>query len=221
MLAGQVPVLCLSRNASAPDRETPAYHVVNTVPQGYHFDMTILAELLAVAGEQRGFVTVSDARTVKVNPVELRKLAAKGHLEHRGHGLYRFATFPAATHDDLMEAALWADGAGVVSHESALMLWNLCDANPRRIHVTVPRRIRRQNPAGYRVYLSVLGPTDRDWVAGIPVTTPARTILDAAATGTDPQLIEQAIASAVRLQLVSEADAQNLRERTSVLSGGS
>ncbi len=37
-----------------------------------------------------------------------------------------------------MEAALWADGPGVISHESALLLWGLADVNPRLIHLTVP-----------------------------------------------------------------------------------
>jgi predicted transcriptional regulator of viral defense system len=173
--------------------------------------MPIIDELLGVAGHQRGYVTVDDARDLNVAPVELRKMAARGRLEHRGHGLYRIAAFPYSTHDDLMEAALWADGVGTISHESALILWDVCDANPRHIHVTIPRRMRRHNPDEYHLHQADVPMPDRDWIAGIPVTSIRRTISDSATTGTDPHLINQAIESAVRKQLIGKTDAEGLQ----------
>jgi predicted transcriptional regulator of viral defense system len=91
----------------------------------------------------------------------------------------------------------------VVSHESALDLWDLSDVVPDAVHVTVPRACRslaRRPPPGVIVHT-----TTRPWEkgevrknGGIRVTSPARTILDAAAAGTQAEQIEMAIRQALR-----------------------
>ena len=175
--------------------------------------MTYLEDLLEIAGEQRGFVTTRDAATLGVPPVELRKMAARGVLVRRGHGLYRIDAFAAQRHDEFMEAVLWVGGDGVISHESALSLWGLADVNPRHINVTVPRRTRRAGGAVYRLWLAGLTPADVDRCEGIPVTTPERSIVDASLAGTDPRLIDQAIRTADRHDHLGISGAAALRDR--------
>lgn len=176
--------------------------------------MGYLEDLLEVAGVRRGFVTTADAADLDVPAVELRKMAARGVLEHRGHGLYRIAAFAVQRHDELMEAVLWAGGAGVVSHESALSLWELADVNPRRIDVTVQRRMRRAGGGHYRLWIADLRPDEVDHHLGIPVTTPHRSIEDVATGGTDPRLVAQAIENAERHEHISTRVAERLRVTT-------
>ena len=182
--------------------------------------MSHLESLLTVAGEQRGYVTARDADGVGVPPVELRKMAARGVLSRKGHGLYRIDAFPVQRHDEFMEANLWAGGEGVTSHESALSLWELCDVNPRVINVTVPRRMRRASPTFYRLWINDLRPFDIDWHEGIRVTSPARSIADALDSGTRSSLIEQAIESALRYRLMDERSAKELRNRLDLVYSG-
>lgn len=171
--------------------------------------MTYLQVLLGPAAAQRGFVTPQNARDLGVPPVELAKMAARGGMEHRSYGLYRVAGFPSMPGDELMEAVLWA-GGGIISHEAALAHWELADVNPRRIDITVERRVRRTGGDRYRLWIAQVPPADADEYLGIPVTSPARTIRDAAAAGTDPALIDQAIGNGVSRQLLGLRDRKQL-----------
>jgi predicted transcriptional regulator of viral defense system len=173
--------------------------------------VSYLEQLLTVAGEQRGYITTSDAESVGVPKVELRKMAARGVLVRRGHGLYRIDAFPVQRHDEFMEANLWAGGKGVTSHESALWLWELADVNPRRIYVTVPNRTRRSGPSYYDVRVQQLQPIDLDWHQGIRITSPARSIADCTHLGTSGYLIEQAIVSARSYRLIDDPAEASLR----------
>ncbi len=58
-------------------------------------------------------------------------------------GLFRFADVPAGPLDQYAEATLWPlEIQGVLSHATALDLHALCDVNPSRIDITVPRDFR-------------------------------------------------------------------------------
>lgn len=160
--------------------------------------MTSLERLLEVAAHQRGYVTTRNAQELGVAPVELRKLKQRGRLERHAHGLYRLASFPHREHDELMRAALWADGRGVISHQSAIALWNLADVNPNKIDVTVPPpyRPRRKGGESYRIWTRDLDPVDIDHVDDIPVVTPERAIVEAANSGLQSRFVDQAIRTA-------------------------
>jgi predicted transcriptional regulator of viral defense system len=101
--------------------------------------------LLERAQQQYGFLTPEDARVLGVDPTQLRIMAARHTLERRGHGLYKMTAVPPTELDAYMEATLWAGRRGVLSHETALDLDDLCDVNPSAIHLTVPRDFRTRN----------------------------------------------------------------------------
>jgi hypothetical protein len=46
----------------------------------------------------------------------------------------------------LAEATLWADRRGILSHDTALDLHELCGINPAQIHITIPAAYRLQKP---------------------------------------------------------------------------
>jgi AbiEi antitoxin C-terminal domain len=108
---------------------------------------------------------------------------------HRVHrGVY------AVGHEDLtwegrcMAAVLAAAPARVVkghqpivaSHRSAAWLWDVLAYRPQAIEVTAPKPRRSRRP--YVVHRAVLVRGERGVREGIPVTSPARTCLDCAAT---------------------------------------
>jgi len=152
-----------------------------------------------VAVDQYGYVTTADAREAGVSPDVLRVLAHRGDAERVGQGLYRMRMVPVAARDQLMEATLWPRGLGVISHDTALDLWELCDVNPSKVHVTVPAsaRIRRRPPPAYAVHERDLDPDDITRLEGIRVVTVRRAILDGIERHLGGHLIDQAIATAL------------------------
>lgn len=170
-------------------------------------------DLLTVAGTQRGYVTTADASAVGVPLVELRKLAHRGKLERIAQGLYRISAYPHAENDELMEAALWPGGKGVVSCEAALALWGLADVHPRRIDVTVPRKYNPRKAGGGRYRIRRRDLADIDYIEGIPVVTPSRAVEDAIDAGVAHRFIEQAIRTARRRNLFGRDTEEALRRR--------
>jgi very-short-patch-repair endonuclease len=68
----------------------------------------------------------------------------------------------------------------MVSHGSAGFMWMLLRERPRPVEVTVLAAWKPVHP-GLRTHISAtLSPRDRRWVERIPVTSPARTLLDLA-----------------------------------------
>lgn len=164
--------------------------------------------LLDRAFDQYGFVTSDDARSLGIDEKRLVDMERRGTLERVARGLYRFKVIPYTGREHLMEAVLWPRRTrGVLSHDTALELHELCDINPTKIHITVPRRYRinRDIPSPYAIHHRDLADSDRTLIEGIPVVTPAQAIEDAIATYVDPKLIDQAIDTARRRGLIRGA----------------
>lgn len=176
--------------------------------------MRVWDQLVERAAEQHGYVTTRDARDLKIDPTQLRLLAARGRLERIGRGVYRVPVLPRGEHDQFAAAVAWSLGRGVISHESALVLHDLADVNPPRIHLTVPRDNYPRAAGGdmYRVHRRELVGTDVMAVHGIPVTIVARTINDCLTTGTDPYQLRAAIDRAETVGTLRSGAAAKLRK---------
>lgn len=160
--------------------------------------MNLWDKVVEWASERHGYVTTRDARSLGVAPVELRKMAARGRLEHVARGAYRVSVLPRGANDDLAAAVAWALGRGVISHESALILHGLSDVNPSRVHLTVPPDNYPRGRGGelYRLHRRLLREAEVTEVDALPVTVVARTIRDCASAGTDPYQLRRAIDTA-------------------------
>ncbi|MGC5053593.1 MULTISPECIES: type IV toxin-antitoxin system AbiEi family antitoxin domain-containing protein [Micromonospora] len=176
---------------------------------------SLLEELVDVAVDQHGYVRTRDATARGIDGANLRKMAARGRLEKVGRGLYRVPFLPRDEHDEYAEAVLWAEGRGIISHGSALALHQLCDINPSRLHLTVPPTYTPRRTGGelYRVWRRKLDPGEVTAVDGIPVVTAERAVGDGIASGIDPQMLTQAIATARREGLLTVAQARQLRRQ--------
>lgn len=167
-----------------------------------------------VAADHFGYIRVEQARQVDVSPKTLHMMAKRGTLERVSTGLYRVVALAPSAHSEYMEASLWPRGAqGVVSHDSALVLHELSDVNPAKIHITLPRgyRVNRPVPPVYAIHSADLSDHEVEQVNGIPVTTPTRTIVDCCRDHLGPALIRQAIDDAVRKGLLGASQAERLR----------
>jgi predicted transcriptional regulator of viral defense system len=116
-------------------------------------------------------------------------------------GLYRLRHFPPSPHEHVMVGWLpLRDSGAVVSHESALELHDLSDVIPSAVHLTVPRSERGIRPReGVRLHTAFRPATKREVqsIAGLPVTNPERSIVDALDAGAQPEQIEMAVHQAL------------------------
>ncbi len=65
----------------------------------------------------------------------------------------------------------------MISHESALSVFDLSDILPAGVHVTVPRSASRRR-SGIKMHTRRLEPEEITWREGLPVTRAERTITD-------------------------------------------
>ena len=85
-----------------------------------------------------------------------------------------------------MAAVLGAGDGAVLSHRSAAALWGMRDTSRARTEVSVPRH--RRSTARVERHLAAMQPDEIAIERGIPVTTPARTLLDLATVLGEDQL---------------------------------
>ena len=161
--------------------------------------------LEAEAYQQSGYFNAAQARTHGVSRQLLEHHVRRGRFQRVRRGLYRIQGFPTVEHDDMREAwmAVGVPNA-LLSHESALALLNLSDNIHDATHILVPRRHR-----GLRPPPSVVVHTRPDsediatvWRDGLPLTAPARTLLDVAEQ-LQPEQLSMAVRQALRRGLVT------------------
>lgn len=172
--------------------------------------------LFEVAADKYGYVTLADAAEFEIEPKRVHEMAEHGTLERIAYGLYRFPTFPPHPLAQYMEATLWPRPAtGVLSHDTALDLHDLCDVNPGKLHVTVPKRWRtnRTVPKLYVLHRRDLAPQEVTYHEGIPIVTPARAIVDGIEENLRGDLVEQAIETARRRGLIAPAELEHIENR--------
>src|SRR5260370_25827361 len=105
-------------------------------------------------------------------------------------GIDRRADSPPAERPDLMLWYLWSQNRreipeGTYSHETALSLHELSDIMPSKLHMTVPKKFRRnsQIPEILVLHRADLNEGDVHDPHRVKVTRPLRTILDLLETG--------------------------------------
>jgi len=164
--------------------------------------------LYRVAESQAGYFTAGQAVAAGMDRATLRHHARLGgRYERARRGLYRLRHFPSSRFEHVVVAWLPLRGAGaVVSHESALELYDLADVIPDAVHVSVPRAKRGQRARnGVRIHSMERPPAGAEVrsVAGVAVTSPERAIVDALEGGVQPEQVDLAIAQAIERGLTT------------------
>jgi predicted transcriptional regulator of viral defense system len=159
--------------------------------------------LFALAAGQSGYFTAAQALDTGYS-----YSAQKFHVDHGNwlrvdRGLFRLPEWPPGEHDSLIRWSLWARGRAVVSHDTALSVHQLGDANPALVHLTVPPNFRPKAP-GVRLHPADLPSEDILDRQGFRITTPLRTILDVAAGNLDLDQVATALGDALEAGLLTQ-----------------
>jgi len=181
---------------------------------------TRMDELYALAEEHDGLLASKEARALGIQDSVLVRLAQRGRLERMSRGVYRIAQYPADRLAQYREAILWAQASQgperiALSHETALLLYGISDANPARVSLTVPMsaRLRREHPEWIVIHRADLTPQEISRHEGMPVTTVERSIMDVLLATHRVDVARKAISDALREGLLNAAQAGGLRNR--------
>jgi very-short-patch-repair endonuclease len=156
-----------------------------------------------VAARQLGLITAEQLIAAGVGRGSIRWRLAHGALHRVFRGVYLVGHSVPAPGAFEFAAVLACGGGTVVSHRSAAGVWCIAAAPTGEVEVTVVGRDCRSR-LGLRVHqVGTLDPRDRSTRKGIPITAPAWTVIDYAATSGYEEA-ERAIAEAFALRLLTE-----------------
>lgn len=139
---------------------------------------TPLQRALALAQRQYGLLTTRDAVACGLSDDQVERFARSAGWQRLARGLYALPGSVPSWRRDAMGAVLLGGPHAVASHLTAAALWGLCRA-PVLPHVLVPRSASSRTRLA-RVHRGPLPPVDRARREGIPCTSAARTVVDAA-----------------------------------------
>ena len=134
--------------------------------------------IAALADVQHGVVSRTQllAAGITRRQIQRRLQGARLHVVYRG--VYAVGHGSLSPMGMWMAAVLAAGEGGVLSHWSAATLWRMRRGRGPRSHVTAPRKRRRSRAITF--HHAHLPDDEMTIEQGIPVTTPARTLLDLA-----------------------------------------
>lgn len=144
---------------------------------------------------------------------QIRHLVEAGALERVEPSVLRIAGAPVSWEQLLLAGLLGLGSDAVVSHVAAAALWGFDGVRHGAVEFTVPRSNRNRLAVGIVHSSLLLDPVDLTRKDRYPITTPARTIIDAASRFSLRQL-EGIVDAACRDRLTDE---EHLVERLAAL----
>ena len=164
------------------------------------------AALFETADQQAGYFTTQQARSAGFSAPLISYHTKTGAFSRISRGVYRMRNYPSSPREPLFAAWLAVGPESAISHESALDVYGLTDLIPDQVHLTVPRGRsvpRRLGSARIHTTTRELAGDQITIRDGLRLTSPTRSIVDAAEAGSAPEQIVNAIDQAVRRGLVT------------------
>lgn len=180
--------------------------------------------LYETAAAQQGHFTLEQAARAGYSRQLLEHHLQRGRILRPRRGIYRLVHFPPGEEEELTILWLWSHQEGVFSHQTALMLHDLSDALPSRIHLTVPESWRTRRlavPPVALLHYGTIPPADRTWFGSVPVTRPLRTVLDCIAGSVAPDLVRQAVEDGRKRGLFSRPELTKIQKTLDTARRGS
>ncbi|MEA2124543.1 MAG: hypothetical protein QOI80_1325 [Solirubrobacteraceae bacterium] len=146
-----------------------------------------------IAANQNGRITTQQLRRecgFQNSGIERGVQSGKLHRVH--HGVYAVGHLAPSRVGDWHAAVLACGPKAVLSHRCAATAFGIRDGVGPRIDVTIPADKRRRRP-GIAVHCADLLPFETDIWSNIPITSPARTMVDLAHELRDEEATEWAI----------------------------
>ena len=158
------------------------------------------------AARQHGVFTREQAHEAGLSDRQLRWRIEHGRIDRLALHTFRIAGCPPSWRQRLTAACLAAGTGAAASHRTAAAIHGFDGFQPGVVEITVPQGRRDFRMDGVIVHSSAYwGVEDIVVVAGIPVSTPERTLCTLAAVCSDEQ-VESALDSAERDRTVDRRD---------------
>jgi predicted transcriptional regulator of viral defense system len=141
--------------------------------------------LFQIATVQQGYFTTSQAIEAGFQDATHSYHLKNGDWIREWRGIYRISRYPLTEDRQYALWSLWSRNRqgilqGVYSHQTALTLFDLSDAMPEKLHITVPPLFRRHSeiPGVLVLHRGNFVSHEIEEREGFYVTRPARTIVD-------------------------------------------
>lgn len=159
-------------------------------------------ELRRRAETQHGLVTTAMATSLGLGRHQLRRMTASGRWERLSPRVLRLVGAPRTEEQGALAAVLNAGDAACLSVRSAVAWWDVPGFALRPHELSRPRNSTKRGGDGVAHEPRHLPPEHVTVRRGVPVTTPARTIVDLAGAFS-PQRVERALDTLWARSLVS------------------
>lgn len=170
--------------------------------------------LYAIASGQQGYFTAGQAEKAGYRDNTHGYHVRTREWVREGRGIYRLTRFPESPEGEWVRWSLWSRNRqdqvqAILSHQTALAIYELTDEMPAKVHLTVPPTFRRAltTPSILQLHRTLVAPSDREVRAGYVITKPLRTLLDLWQEGKVlPTTLVQACHEAMRQGLISRSE---------------
>lgn len=167
--------------------------------------------IAALAHRQHGFVSHAQLLALGLSGSAINRRADRGLLHRRYRSVYSVGHRRTGIEGEWWAAVLAYAPEGVLSHTSAGAAWELMRSSA--VHVIVGRSGRARRPGVVLHHRRLVAADEVTTLRGLPITTPARTLLDLAASGLNRTRLELAVDRAERQRVLDFADLQRLLAR--------
>lgn len=175
--------------------------------------ITAIKVLNGISSYQRGLFTTAQAHRIGVERYALSRLEKEGLIERLAKGVYRMGGAPSLREEEVL--ATWLSlnptrepGARikpanepVATGVTAAWLQHLGEVGPTPLEFCMTERKQTQR-RGLKLRKRHLHDQDVIRIAGIPVTSPAKTILDLIDFGEDISLVSSVLHDALNRRLI-------------------
>lgn len=153
---------------------------------------------------QYGLITFAQAVACGLSAKQIHIRVRSGRWERLSRGVYRALGAPKTWYQEVLAACFRAGDHAAASHVTAGLLWGLIQRRKRpTVEVTVPVA-KHPRSTSVRIHRTRIV-FEPEFVGSIPITSPARTVIDLAATIAVDEL-EQALDLAIRRHGVVPAE---------------
>jgi very-short-patch-repair endonuclease len=214
------PIMPLHHSAAPDERATSATRIDADVAARVRLlgsrnamivSGTVDQRVATIARQQRGRASRVQLRAIGLSDGAIQRRVRRGALLREHPSVYIVGHAAPVPLGRETGALLWAPDGAVLSHNTAAALWAI-GADDRHIHVLVPGGWIRRRPGVTVHRTNLLDAQDVRVREGLPVTSPARTLLDRAGE-TSLRRLELMFTEAVTQHLVSPADLEDVIAR--------
>ena len=170
-----------------------------------------------IARQQRGRASRVQLHAIGLSDGAIQRRVRRGAMLREHPSVYIVGHAAPVPLGRETGALLWAPDGAVLSHNSAAALWAI-GSDDRQIHVLVPGGWTRHRPGVTVHRTNLLDARDIRIREGLPVTSPARTLLDNAGQNS-ARVLDRMFTEAVTQNVVSPADLEDVIARGRGRSG--